>query len=68
MKPRSVYMARAELSLSCECGSPLPRTPEGIYVCRHPGCRWEGKELLAVTMQAAPMYLNERTAPPGDAA
>jgi hypothetical protein len=55
-KPRAAFMARASLHLFCECGAALERLPGGIYVCRAPGCRWEGKEMHAVTMQAAPMY------------
>jgi hypothetical protein len=55
-KPRAVYMARAELTLFCECGGPLTKTPGGAYLCWAEDCRWKGKAMLAVTMQAAPMY------------
>ena len=63
MKPRAVYMARAALSLFCECGTALERIPGGIYVCRAPGCRWKDKELQAVVMPAAAMYVKEAAGP-----
>jgi hypothetical protein len=55
-KPRAAYMARAELSLFCECGAGLERMPGGAYVCLSPGCRWKEKEMKAVVMPAAAMY------------
>lgn len=57
LKPRAVYVAKMEfLVLACECGKKLARTPEGAYLCGASGCRWEGREMLAVTIPVAAMY------------
>ena len=58
-KPKAVYMARAEIALFCECGAQLEKTAAGTYVCRGPGCRWEGRELYAVIMPAMPSFYHQ---------
>lgn len=61
LKPKAVYVAKMEFFvLTCECGKKLVITPEGAYLCEASGCRWKGREMLAVTIPVAAMYEKEK--------
>jgi hypothetical protein len=65
-KPRAAYVAPvSSFTLLCECGGTLEAHGKA-FLCNNPGCEWEGRAMLAITMPGVMYEREERTGTAGD--